>query len=139
LLERQQAAAVAREARERANIGDLTEFTVRVGRADEVDDWLAARIEKLTGEAERRRHEHRVAAGKALQAMRLRGETVTAIAAQTGLSLSRVREFLRLATDPDAGAQEDVNRAEAQVVPMPSHHGVVAGGSAVDDAIAAAQ
>jgi hypothetical protein len=44
-LERQQAIAAAREARERANIGDLTEFTVRAAQADEVDDWLAARCE----------------------------------------------------------------------------------------------
>ena len=90
LLERQQAAAAAREARERANIGDLTEFTVRAAQADEVDEWLAGRIEKLKAEAERRRQAHRVAAGKALHAMRLRGESVSAIAAQTGLSLGRV-------------------------------------------------
>jgi hypothetical protein len=106
LLERQQAAAAEPEARERANIGDLTEFTVRAAQADEADDWLAARIEELNGEAQRRRHGNRLAAGKALHAMRLRGESITVIAAHTGLSLSRVREFLRLAaeakTDPAA-------------------------------------
>ena len=103
LLERQQAVAAAREARERANIGDLTEFTVRAAQVEEVDDWYAARVEKLKAEAEHRREGHRRAAGKALQAMRLRGETVTAIAAATGLSISRVREFLRVAAEAGTG------------------------------------
>jgi hypothetical protein len=119
LLERQQAAAAAREARERADIGDLTEFTVRAAQADEVDDWLAARIEKLKREAQRRRHGHRVAAGKALHAMRLRGESITAIAAQTGLSLSRVREFLRVSAEAKTDTVDQASTVEAQVVPMP--------------------
>jgi hypothetical protein len=68
LLERQQAAAVAREARELDNIGDLTEFAVWAAQVDAIDGWLAPRIEKL--KAERLRHGHRVAAGKALHAMR---------------------------------------------------------------------
>ena len=120
LLERQQAAAAAREARERANIGDLTEFTVRAAQADEVDAWLAGRIEKLNAEAERQRHTHRIAAGQALQAMRLRGESVSAIATQTGLSLGRVREFLRVAADAETDAEDESSVGDAQVVRMPS-------------------
>jgi hypothetical protein len=139
LFERQQAVAAAREARERANIGDLTEFTVRAAQADEVDDWLAARIEKLKAEAERRHQGHRVAAGKALHAMRLRGQSVSAIAAQIGLSISRVREFLLVAADAEPDAQVQVNVADAQVVPMPSHHAMPAGGHAAGEAIAGAQ
>ena len=138
LLERQQAAAAAREARERANIGDLTEFTVRAAQADEVDDWLAGRIEKLKAEAERRRQGHRVAAGKALHAMRLRGESVTAIAAQTGLPLGRVREYLRVAADAESDMQGESSVVEAQVVRMPSHHVVPAGEHAPVGAMAGA-
>ncbi|HUH72115.1 MAG TPA: hypothetical protein VLZ05_26585 [Mycobacterium sp.] len=139
LLERQQAAAAAREARERANIGDLTEFTVRAAQADEVDGWLAARIEKVKAEAVRRRDGHRVAAGKALHAMRLRGESVTAIAAQTGLPVGRVREYLRVAADAEGDTRAESSVVEAQVVPMPSHHAMPADGHAPSEAIAGAQ
>ncbi len=139
LLERQQAAAAAREARERANISDLTEFTVRAAQADEIDEWLTTRIEKLKAEADRRRHGHQVAAGKALHAMRLRGESVSAIAAQTGLSLGRVREYLRAAADTAPDALGEVNVGDAQVVPMPSHGVVRAGGHVPGGAVASAQ
>ena len=138
LLERQQAAAAEREARERANIGDLTEFTVRAAQADQVDEWLAARIDKLKGEAERRRHRHRVAAGKALHAMRLRGETVTAIAAHTGLSLSRVREFLRVAAAAKTDTTDQASSVGAQVVPMPRQQVRGAGGHQSAQAVASA-
>lgn len=139
LLERQQAAAVAREARERANIGDLTDFTVRAAQADEVDEWLAARIEKLKAEAECRRTRHRTAAGKALQAMRLRGESVSAIAAQTGLSLARVREFLRIAAAAESAPADEAATDDARVVPMPSRAGVTSGGQAGAEPVAGAQ
>jgi hypothetical protein len=139
LLERQQEAAAAREARERANIGDLTEFTVRSAQIDEVDDWLAARIDKLKAEAQCRRQRHRVAAGKALQAMRLRGETVTAMAAQTSLSISRVREFLRVAADAADDTAGEANTPDAQVLPMPSHNGVGSIGHAPNAAVARAR
>lgn len=139
LLERQQAAAAAREARERANIGDLTEFTVRAAQADEIDAWLAGRFEKLKAEGERRRQTHRVAAGKALQAMRLRGESVSAIATQTGLSLGRVREFLRVAADAETLDEDNVSVGGAQVVRMPSHHEVGDDGQAPAAVIADAQ
>jgi hypothetical protein len=109
LLERQQEAAAAREARERANLGDLTEFMVRSAQLDEVDDWLAARVEKAKKEAEQRRERLRVDAGKALHAMRLRGETVSAIALQTGVSQGRVREFVRLGAE---AAEAEASRAD---------------------------
>lgn len=139
LLERQQAAAATREARERTNIGDMTEFTVQAAHADEVDEWLAVRIEKLKAEAERRRHRYRVAAGNALHTMRLRGESVSAIAAQTGLSLGRVREYLRAAADAETDTQAESSVIEAQVVPMPSQHVKPTGGHAPDEAIVCAQ
>lgn len=134
LLERQQAAAAAREVRERANIGDLTEFMVRAAQADEVDEWLAERIGKLKAEAERRRHGHRVAAGKALHTMRLRGESISAIAVQTGLSLGRVREYLRAAADTETDTQVRSSVVEAQVVPTSNNHAIPAGGYPPDAA-----
>ena len=123
LLEARQAAAAEREARERANIGDLTEFTVQCAKVDEVDQWLAARMEKLRAEAEQRRQRHRVAAGNALQAMRLRGETVPGIAAQAGLSQTRVREYLKMASAVSGQAADvvaSVDGPDGQVVVMPT-------------------
>jgi len=122
LLERQQTEAAAREARERANIGDLTEFMVKVAEIDEVEPWLADRIEKIKAQAGGKRERYRVAAGNALQRMRLRGETVTSIAAQTGLSVSRVREYLRVATETGEVTADESDAAEAQVVAMPNHN-----------------
>lgn len=139
LLERQQAAAAERETRERANIGNLTEFTVRAAQADEVDEWLQVRIEKLRAEAEGRRHRHRVAAGKALHAMRLRGESISAIAAQAGLPVSRVREYLRAALETSAAGQPPANVVPAQVLPLPSQRVVSEVGCATGDEIGCAQ
>lgn len=120
LMQRQQSAAEAREARERANIGDLTEFTVRTAQVDEVDAWLADRIEKLKGEADRKRQTHRTAAGKALQAMRLRGETMAGISAATGLGVSRLREYLKYATETQDTAAVESQGGGGQVVPLPN-------------------
>jgi hypothetical protein len=80
LLERQQAAAVAREARELDNIGDLTEFAVWAAQVDAIDGWLAPRTEKLKaeGRAPAPRPSRRGEEGFARDA--LRGENVTAIA-----------------------------------------------------------
>lgn len=120
LVERHQAAAAAREARERANIGDLTEFMVRSAQIEEVDTWLEGRVEKVRAEADQRRQRHRVAAGKALHAMRLRGETITQIATQTGLSQGRVREFLRIGADTATEDTAPVAVVQEQVVALPN-------------------
>lgn len=98
LLEARAQAAAARARRERENIGDLAEFMVQVAKVDEVDVWLRDRVAKLQAEAEERRRRHKVAAGQALQAMRLRGETNAAIAAQAGVSTTKLRDYLQAAT-----------------------------------------
>jgi hypothetical protein len=139
LLERQQAEAAAREARERANIGDLTEFMVKVAQIDEVEPWLADRIEKIKAQAAGKRERYRVAAGNALQRMRLRGETVTSIAAQTGLSVSRVREYLRVATETGEVTADESDAADAQVVAMPNHNELGFAGHQPADVVAGAQ
>ncbi|MGV7756174.1 hypothetical protein PJM53_29045, partial [Mycobacterium kansasii] len=82
---------------------------------------------------------HRVAAGKALQAMRLRGESVSAIAAQTGMSLGRVREFLRVAADAETGKGEVSSVGVAQVVRMPNQQGLPRDGQEAAAAIAGTQ
>jgi hypothetical protein len=110
---RERAAAAERKVRERQNVNDLAEFEVQTAKADEeIDAWLAARIEKLRQEADERRRRHRVAAGKALAALRSRGESVASIAEQAGISVPKVREYLKLAatdeaTETDAGPALD--------------------------------
>lgn len=123
LLEAQQDAAAARERRERANLTDLTEFTVRMASVDEVDEWFAGRVEKLKDEAQHKRLAHRSAAGKALHAMRLRGETMASISSTTGLSVSRLRELMKYATDEHAEDASPTERPDAQVVALPNRAG----------------
>jgi len=139
LMERQQSLAEAREARERANIGDLTEFTVRTAQVDEVDTWLADRIEKLKGEAERKRQAHRTAAGKAVHAMRLRGETLAAISTATGYSVSRLREYLKYANESAASTAAEESTTGGQVVPLPNRTPVDEDVTPSGDAVAGAQ
>jgi uncharacterized protein YdaU (DUF1376 family) len=93
-----------RAAQQRKNVDDLTQFVVEVGRADEVDGWLEDRIDKARREAELRRRRHEVAAGRALAAVRSRGEAVESIAGQLGISQAKVREYVRLAETGTAGS-----------------------------------
>lgn len=120
ILEQQAAAAAERKARERQNAENLTEFVVATAKSEDVDAWLAERIEKAKEVAEARRNSHLVAAGKALQAMRFRGETVTGIAAQAGITPAKVREYLKLATSdkdnaPEPARGDDVSQAREPV------------------------
>ncbi|WP_141244933.1 hypothetical protein [Mycobacterium intracellulare] len=139
LLEAQQEAAAAREARERANLSDLTEFTVRLAEVDAVDDWLAARIEKVKGEAAGKRQAHRRAAGKALHAMRLRGETMASISGLTGLSVSRLRELMKSSAEDSAEGDVEPERPPAPVVPLPNRGASDIGDSTARDASVVAQ
>lgn len=139
LLEAQQEAAAAREARERANLSDLTEFTVRLAEVEAVDDWLAGRIEKLKGEAASKRQGHRRAAGKALHAMRLRGETMASISALTGLSVSRLRELMKFSAEDIGGGAAEPERPAAPVVPLPNRSPSDVGDSTPRDRAVVAQ
>lgn len=128
ILEQQAAAAAERKARERQNAENLTEFVVATAKAEEVDAWLAERVEKANRDADARRNSHLIAAGKALQAMRFRGETVTGIATQAGITTAKVRDYLKLATtdnDTEAAARPASVRGQdhaavTNVVDMPS-------------------
>jgi len=103
LLQNQATAAAERRDRERLNITNLTEFAVQAANLEDVDDWLATRIEKAHTEAEDRRTRHRVAAGQELAALRGRGESVADIAGLAGISQAKVREYLKVAEDADTG------------------------------------
>jgi len=80
LLKPQAAAAEERKRLELANVGDLTTFVVESAKFDDVDEWERDRLKRLRADAEVRRQKHRVNAGRALQAMRLRGESIASIA-----------------------------------------------------------
>ncbi len=139
LLEAQHDAAAAREKRERANLTDLTEFTVRMAQVDEVDAWFAGRVEKLKEEAERKRLAHRTAAGKALHAMRLRGETMASISSTTGLSVSRLRELMKFASEDHSESAARADGPDADVVPLPNRAATEPGDDAPQDAALGAQ
>lgn len=139
MVERQRDAAAAREARERANIGDLTEFTVQSARVDEVDGWLAQRLEALHAEAERRRDSHRMSAGRALQRMRMRGETIPCIAEAAGVSIKRVRGYLKTATQTMPAGEFTTAAPPPRVSPLPTLEQSVSDGRSVRARDAAAQ
>jgi hypothetical protein len=67
---------------------------------------LAVRVASLNEKADRRcrRRSHRGAAWNGLQSMRLPGQTVTATASSTGLSISRVGTYLPAATATEEDA-----------------------------------
>ena len=102
-------------------------YLVESAKADEVDGWLRAQIDKARQDAGKRRDRRRAAAGKALQAMRFRGESVASIAKQAGISPSKVREYLKLAaadaTAPTAAPRVVPQPPPAQAVPSATNGG----------------
>lgn len=119
VLEARRAEKAAREAREAAIVDGLSEFLAEVDRAEAVgtklDEQVAAARAKAAERVERieRETEERIArlteaareetarceraAGAAVTRLREQGETVAAIAAQTGQSQNRVRDLGKLA------------------------------------------
>ena len=117
LLKPQAAAAEERKRLELANVGDLTTFVVESAKFDDVDEWERDRLKRLRADAEVRRQKRRVNAGRALQAIRLRGESIASIAPQTGVSTVVVRGFLQAAAsdalDGEVGSAESTAAASA--------------------------
>ena len=102
------AAAVAAQEelarRTRANVEDLATFFSARDRADAVDEWLADRQQLLREQAAQRRTGQRVLCGRALRAMRDRGETLREIARMAGVAEKTVREMIKEADAiPEAG------------------------------------
>ncbi|OBB87557.1 hypothetical protein [Mycolicibacterium peregrinum] len=117
-----EAAAAAQEEqarRQKANVEDLARFFTAKQRVDDVDDWLAERVEELKARATQRRDEERTACGVALKAMQDRGESVREIARMAGVGEKMVRELIKLAVEPTAEpappAQQD-GQTEAEPV-----------------------
>ncbi|MDQ1319988.1 MAG: hypothetical protein QG655_1231 [Actinomycetota bacterium] len=120
LMEVRAKRAAEREARERANITDLTEFFVQTELHDDVDVWLREQIAKVTQEAKERRLQHRTAAGVALKAMADRGEKVSAIAEQAEITVAKVRTYLGLADGAAATRPATDGRGARPAAPPPN-------------------
>jgi len=117
-----EAAAAAQEEqarRQKANVEDLARFFTAKQRVDDVDDWLAERVDELKVRAAQRRDEERTACGVALKAMQDRGESVREIARMAGVGEKMVRELIKLAVEPAAEpatpAQQDGQTEAAPV------------------------
>ena len=81
--------------RTRANVEDLATFFSARERAEAVDEWLAERRQALREQAAQRRGQQRVQCGRALHAMRERGESLREIARMAGVPDKTVRELIR--------------------------------------------
>ncbi|ORV08039.1 hypothetical protein AWC04_02520 [Mycolicibacterium fallax] len=101
-------AAAARQAaaatRERANIKDLTDLVFHADSLDGVDQWLDDQIAAARVEADLRRGAHLCGAGRAVAALRDRGETIARIAEDAGVSVVKVRQFFKHANEAGAGS-----------------------------------
>lgn len=104
--------------RTRANVEDLATFFSARERIDAVDEWLAERQQVLCEQAAQRRGVQRVVGGRALRAMRDRGESVREIARMAGVAEKTARELIR-----EAGAAADGDGA------APAPAGDVLGGT----------
>ena len=136
VLEARRAEKAAREAREAAIVDGLSEFLAEVDRAAAVgmklEEQVAAARTKAAERVERieRETEERIAtlteaareetarceraAGEAVMRLRGQGETVAAIASQTGQSQNRVRDLGKLAVgSQDAAEAADPDGAQA--------------------------
>jgi hypothetical protein len=113
-----EAAAASQEElarRTRANVEDLAAFFSARERSDTVDEWLAERQQTLREQAAQRRGEQRVQCGRALRAMRERGESLREIARMAGVTEKTVREFIReaeAAPEPGPAPQSGVEGSE---------------------------
>lgn len=157
VLEARRAANAAREAREAAIVDGLSQFLAEVDRAAAVGTKLeeqvaaarakaAERVERIERETEERvarlaeaaREEAsrcERAAGEAVRRLREQGETVAAIASQTGQSQNRVRDLGKLAVtaqgDGDGDAAAPAVRAGDAGISVEPAEGAVEGGSEV--------
>ena len=100
--------------RTRANVEDLATFFSARERVDAVDEWLAERQQVLCEQAAQRRGVLRVVGGRALRAMRDRGESVREIARMAGVAEKTARELIR-----EAGAAADGDGVTA-AAPVPA-------------------
>jgi predicted transcriptional regulator len=112
-------AQLAREALERANVGDLTEVQFRQAQLADVDNWVQTQIDRVSQAAEKRRDQHKIAISKALHAMRLRGESMRGIAEQSGLTERQIRDYMKLTT---GGSGESAKPSADNAVDVDNNH-----------------
>ena len=89
IREAQNKANGERAARERQTADDTATLVVALDRLKAVDQWEQNRIAEVRAEADRRRHQHRLAGAAALARMQGRGETLAAIAELAGVQHPR--------------------------------------------------
>jgi septal ring factor EnvC (AmiA/AmiB activator) len=110
--------------RAQANVRDLKRMLTSLDGLDQVDDWLAQRLAKLSAEAETRRSRHRAEAGRAAASMRERGEDFMRIAEMSGTTVKTVRELIRFAAaarpDEKSDAPRQTNTADGSPTEWPS-------------------
>lgn len=102
--------------RTRANVEDLGRFFSARERADAVDGWLEARQQVLRADAERRRGAQRVVCGRALAALRDRGESLREIARMADVSEKQARELIREAEAAESAALQAQDEAPRPAV-----------------------
>jgi hypothetical protein len=79
----------------RAHVPDLAAFFTARDRADAVDEWLAEREQALREQAAQRREVERLVCGRALRAMRDRGQSMEEIARMADVSETTARALIR--------------------------------------------
>lgn len=111
--------ASQKEVLERAarNADDLAVFFSSRERLDAVDEWLEAKMAGLKEQADGKRAEHRRTAGRAVIALRDRGETLRDIARLTGVGEKALRELIRFAEASGEDVAGDGQRPEREDVP----------------------
>lgn len=111
--------ASQKEVLERAarNAEDLAVLFSSRERLDTVDEWLETKIAGLKEQADGKRAEHRRTAGRAVIALRDRGETLRDIARLTGVSEKALRELIRVAEASGEETTANGQRPERDDVP----------------------
>ena len=110
--------------RAQATVRDLKRMLKSLDGLDQVDEWLAQRLARLSAEAETRRSRHRAEAGRAAASIRERGEDFARIAEMSGTPVKTVRELIRFAAaarpDENSEAPRQTNVADGSPAVRPS-------------------
>jgi hypothetical protein len=117
----------------RANEEDLAGFFSAHGRLGEVDDWLAERMAALTAQAEERRAVLRLQCGRALRAIRDRGQNVAGLAVMARMTPKTVRELIKAAEQDERTPESDDGQVVAGEAAVPGS----AGGATANETAAA--
>lgn len=115
----QATALEAQRKRESDNLKDLEQYFKATDDLEKLTTKFEADVRKLTDAFEPKRQQFETKAADALAAMKDRGESATAIAAQTGLNVTEVTTLTKKASDADGGdsaADKNNNGGKAKTV-----------------------